>query len=853
MKKNAFLGISIAICAAFAYFSTSCSGPVHTHELEEVIVKQPTCTEPGSAYVRCKDGDFKSAVRILPAFGHEYHTQTILPTCLEEGYDIRYCIYCGDVAERSNIVPALGHDFHVHTIEATCTHAGHIESYCSRCGVDEYDPREIAQKEHNYVLDHWIEPTCELDGYEVLKCEDCGKEILGQRKEKLGHNYVFDHNEEPSCDHIGHEILACTRCGKERQGMHIDRTPHQFKLDHIVEATCIDEGFEVLKCAVCGEKVMGETFAPLGHDLHHVHHDPNCTESGLDVDACSRCDYEENRVVLAPLGHDLVHHEGKDATCTEEGFADYDSCTRCDYSTYCHQNPLGHHFVEYLHPATCTEPGYTESICSYCGQKTSRAPIAALGHDLIHVEGKPATCDHEGHEAYDYCSRCDYSTYQRIAPLNQEHRYVETTIEPTTSHDGYTLHTCEICGDSYKDHYVPAIEPFRNYDSEKASSAGLYNGSKVISHRDDDFYYFMLYQGHVEDYLLHDFVGFTYDDSMARFSSYPKAIRAAKPMDVLDTFERNKVILNKDVASTLCVQIGFGDKANMNILYDADNIINNPIVDLIQPTSIRPLELTDANLNALTRSINALTSSYVPGENLAQYTSGVSYSYQASASADLYVGVGYDIKNNTLYYRNYTVLSGLTERLFASHESGAPMARESIPVASAASARLLKPSSYQTNHPLRSTSAEWDITNGGVGHSILNMGSYGYRLKINNFDELYDGGYDMVKIEASWGFHSGGWSLIWDHRSNVEFEITDYDVTSSFQNFGEFSETGVIHHCSVYKVASLLSGGKGVGLHFVTRGTYAIDVYDVRVKVTFFNTNAAKEGAYAGTNVADYR
>ena len=52
----------------------------------------------------------------------------------------------------------------------------------------------------------------------------------------------------------------------------------------------------------------------------------------------------------------------------------------------------------------------------------------------------------------DTCSRCDYTTYQEIPAPG--HDYAEEVVKPTCEKDGYTLHTCKKCNDSYKDHWT---------------------------------------------------------------------------------------------------------------------------------------------------------------------------------------------------------------------------------------------------------------------------------------------------------------------------------------------------------------------------------------------------------------
>ena len=47
-------------------------------------------------------------------------------------------------------------------------------------------------------------------------------------------------------------------------------------------------------------------------------------------------------------------------------------------------------------------------------------PIDPDNHDLAHHEAKAPTCTEIGWEAYDACSRCDYTTYAELAALDHD-------------------------------------------------------------------------------------------------------------------------------------------------------------------------------------------------------------------------------------------------------------------------------------------------------------------------------------------------------------------------------------------------------------------------------------------------
>ena len=107
----------------------------------------------------------------------------------------------------------------------------------------------------------------------------------------------------------------------------------------------------------------------------------------------------------------------------------------------------------YQHP-TCEDPGEAEYRCE-CGASQTGPYGEPLGHDIVRVEAKEATCEEIGWEAYEKCNDCDYSTYQEIPAF--EHHYSNSTYEATCEEDGYTLYTCDYCGDSYKADVIEAL------------------------------------------------------------------------------------------------------------------------------------------------------------------------------------------------------------------------------------------------------------------------------------------------------------------------------------------------------------------------------------------------------------
>ncbi len=96
---------------------------------------------------------------------------------------------------------------------------------------------------------------------------------------------------------------------------------------------------------------------------------------------------------------------------------------------------------------TCTEPGLTEgSHCTVCGTVlTEQQVVSASGHDLVPHEAKAPTCTEIGWDAYDTCSRCDYTTY--VEKEAKGHDLVHHDAQaPTCTGIGWDAYdTCSRC------------------------------------------------------------------------------------------------------------------------------------------------------------------------------------------------------------------------------------------------------------------------------------------------------------------------------------------------------------------------------------------------------------------------
>lgn len=258
---------------------------------------------------------------------------------------------------------------------------------------------------------------------------------------------------------------SCKRCNSDEEDGSCN---HNFVQELFVDATCTTNGIIKYKCSICNttkEEIINAKQHKLVTDYAVS---PTCTTVGLTEGIhCSECEYVVPQVEIPALGHS---YESKITapTCTEKGFTTY-TCHCGDIYVELYVDALGHTYSDWIveKEATCTEDGLERRECINCEYYEEKV-VEHLGHDLIHHEALIPTCTEPGHNEYDTCSRCDYTTYQELSELG--HLYKSVITDSTCTKQGYTTHTCERCDDIYVDSYVDAL----GHDYEKTEIKPTY-------------------------------------------------------------------------------------------------------------------------------------------------------------------------------------------------------------------------------------------------------------------------------------------------------------------------------------------------------------------------------------------
>ena len=279
---------------------------------------------------------------------------------------------------------------------------------------------------HETLVIPAVPATCTTSGLtEGQVCSRCGETLVEQTTiPALNHEWgEGETTKEPTCTMNGTMTYTCGRCGVKRTET-IEMTGHTPVTDTAIVATCITAGkTEGSHCSVCGTVLTPQTdIAAFGHawDEGVVTTQPTCTENGKKTFACKNNPSHTKTEQVEALGHNLTHVEAKEATCETSGNIEYWYCDRCGKFFRDAENSIaieesatavaaiGHSWDEGVVTTQpkCTEAGKKTFTCTNDPSHTRMEPVEALGHNLMHVEAKPATDEENGNIEYWQCALC---------------------------------------------------------------------------------------------------------------------------------------------------------------------------------------------------------------------------------------------------------------------------------------------------------------------------------------------------------------------------------------------------------------------------------------------------------------
>ena len=249
--------------------------------------------------------------------------------------------------------------------------------------------------------------------------------------------------------------VHCLRCGSRetREILRYEKYDSTYHRVYVTECqNCHNDGnVTLLQVHTGGTQgptcTKGKTCEKCGAEYGVLGHDwgawtPNYASNGTHTRRCKRCNAEETGSC-----------SGGYATCDSLGM-----CNTCGGSYY-----GGHAWGEWssagngthtrrctnycreVDTANCTGGTATcsaKAVCEVCGKEYGEKDSS--NHDRVHHEAKAPTCTEKGWDAYETCSRCDYTTY---AELPAQHDLMQHAAKaPTCTEIGWDAYeTCSRC------------------------------------------------------------------------------------------------------------------------------------------------------------------------------------------------------------------------------------------------------------------------------------------------------------------------------------------------------------------------------------------------------------------------
>ncbi len=234
---------------------------------------------------------------------------------------------------------------------------------------------------------------------------------------------------------------------------------HNSVTDPAVAATCTTTGLtEGKHCSVCGEVLVKQQVVKAkGHtEVIDPAIAPTCTETGLtEGKHCSVC---SEVLVKQEIVKAKGHTWSKAYLFDQDGH--WHKCDHCEDTTAKEPHDqtesicvcgLGcpHTTIEWKvdSSADCTTNGQRSAICTICYTVVDTESIPALGHDVISHDRMDPSCSEKGWNAYETCSRCEYSTYTEIYAKGHI-EVLDKFIAPTCTETGLTEGKhCSVCNE----------------------------------------------------------------------------------------------------------------------------------------------------------------------------------------------------------------------------------------------------------------------------------------------------------------------------------------------------------------------------------------------------------------------
>lgn len=211
------------------------------------------------------------------------------------------------------------------------------------------------------------------------------------------------------------------------------------------------------------------------HYIETITKNATCTEKGSASYRCSKCGKTYVKDIPA-TGHDEIIDKGIAATCETAGKTEGSHCSVCG-KVLKKQEVIpasGHVWDEgkVQKEANCMEKGRMIYHCINCDE-TKTEDIPAVGHDLLCINKREATCTEEGYTGDDYCTACRrvIKTGKSSPKINHQWNEGEVIREATYDETGIKKYTCIHCGTEKIEEIPKRKKPSENGEDQNPNNS----------------------------------------------------------------------------------------------------------------------------------------------------------------------------------------------------------------------------------------------------------------------------------------------------------------------------------------------------------------------------------------------
>ncbi len=157
---------------------------------DPIIGGSATCGSGGTTTYTCICGKTKTVVGDASACNpSDEWVVTIAPTCTTKGEEAQHCTMCGNPVN-TRVLDELGHEYETEVVPPTCLEEGYTIYSCIR-GDHTYNDGFTPAKGHTPGRAEYIYPTAIVDGIRYIHCADCDVVISSHIMPKPVGNFIM--------------------------------------------------------------------------------------------------------------------------------------------------------------------------------------------------------------------------------------------------------------------------------------------------------------------------------------------------------------------------------------------------------------------------------------------------------------------------------------------------------------------------------------------------------------------------------------------------------------------------------------------------------------------------------------